>query len=72
MTSESVYVIIILVRGNEMELDVEQMEKLPTPIKLEVEEHDCFEHAVPYEFYADGRRYHGYDCGLCGELLQTG
>mgnify|MGYP003309136743 FL=1 len=55
-----------------MELDVEQLEKLPTPIKLKVEEHDCFEHAIPYEFYADGRRYHGYDCGLCGELLQTG
>ena len=38
MTSESVYVIIIFVRGNEMELDAEQLEKMPTPIKLYVEE----------------------------------
>ena len=25
-----------------------------------------------YEFMEKGRRYHGYDCGLCGSLLQTG
>ena len=25
-----------------------------------------------YEFYEDGHRYHGYECGICGELLQTG
>ena len=25
-----------------------------------------------YEFYQDGHRYHGYECGICGKLLQTG
>ena len=25
-----------------------------------------------YEFYEDGHRYHGYECGVCGKLLQTG
>lgn len=65
MTSESVYVIIILVRGNEMEKEVEESEE-------HVVFKDCYDHAVPYEFYADGRRFHGWECGKCGELLQTG
>lgn len=34
--------------------------------------HDCWQHAVPYEFHEGGRRYHGWECGVCGELLQTG
>ena len=25
-----------------------------------------------YEFYEAGHRYHGYECGYCGKLLQTG
>ena len=38
----------------------------------EVEEHDCEENAVYYEFIEDNHRYHGYECGICGKLLQTG
>ena len=50
----------------------------------ELEEHNCEENAVYYEFdhcegneeyyefYEDGHRYHGYECGICGKLLQTG
>ena len=35
-------------------------------------EHDCDENVVYYEFIEDGHRYHGYECGVCGKLLQTG
>ncbi len=35
-------------------------------------DHDCYDHAVQYEFYEDERRYHGWECAQCGELLQTG
>ena len=38
----------------------------------EVEEHDCEDNAVYYEFIEDYHRYHGYECGMCGKLLQTG
>ena len=65
MTFESVYVIIIFVRGNEMEKEVEESEE-------HVVFKDCYDHAVPYEFYENGHRYHGWECGKCGELLQTG
>ncbi len=61
MTSESIYVTIVLVRGNKMEKEIES-----TP------DHDCYDHAVQYEFYEDERRYHGWECAQCGELLQTG
>jgi hypothetical protein len=27
---------------------------------------------VYYEFFEDGRRYHGYDCSKCGKVQQTG
>lgn len=30
------------------------------------------ENAVPYEFVEDGRRFHGWNCGRCGKLVQTG
>ena len=36
------------------------------------EDHDCWDNAQPYEFEEHGRRYHGWECGICGELLQTG
>ena len=35
-------------------------------------EHDCDENVVYYAFIEDGHRYHGYECGVCGKLLQTG
>ena len=35
-------------------------------------DHICEENLHYYEFYEDGHRYHGYECGICGELLQTG
>jgi len=35
-----------------------------------VEEHDCWEHSVEYE--SDGPLGHGWECGLCGALLQVG
>ena len=44
-------------------------------------EHDCEEHAEYYEFidnlvaqgvYIKEYRYHGYECGICGRVLQTG
>ncbi len=38
----------------------------------ELEEHDCWENAQPYEFKEEGHRFHGWECGICGELLQTG
>ncbi len=28
--------------------------------------------AIYYEFVEDGHRYHGYECGICGEHLQSG
>ena len=31
----------------------------------EVEEHDCEDNAVYYEFIEDNHRYHGYECGMC-------
>tara|TARA_Y100000401_G_C8242293_1_gene183698 strand:+ start:519 stop:650 length:132 start_codon:yes stop_codon:yes gene_type:complete len=36
------------------------------------EEHNCDDNAIYYEFVEDGHRYHGYECGVCGKLLQTG
>ena len=36
------------------------------------EEHSCDDNAIYYEFTEDGHRYHGYECGICGKLLQTG
>ena len=35
-------------------------------------QHSCEENAVYYEFIEDNHRYHGYECGICGKLLQTG
>tara|TARA_R100001460_G_scaffold11815_1_gene27361 strand:- start:228 stop:449 length:222 start_codon:yes stop_codon:yes gene_type:complete len=41
----------------------------------EYDDHEC-DHCEGneeyYEFYEDGHRYHGYECGVCGKLLQTG
>ena len=34
--------------------------------------HDCWENAQPYEFEEDGHRFHGWECGICGEFLQSG
>ena len=36
------------------------------------DDHDCWDNAQPYEFEEDGHRFHGWECGICGELLQTG
>jgi hypothetical protein len=36
------------------------------------EKHNCNDNAVYYEFIEDGHRYHGYECGICGEHLQSG
>ena len=37
------------------------------------EENDCTpEYYEFYERYIKGHRYHGYECGVCGKLLQTG
>ena len=36
------------------------------------EEHSCDDNAIYYEFIEDGHRYHGYECGICGEHLQSG
>ena len=33
---------------------------------------DCWENAQPYEFEEDGHRFHGWECGICGEFLQSG
>ena len=35
-------------------------------------QHSCEDHVVPYEFYDDGRRYHGWECGLCRAFVQSG
>ena len=34
--------------------------------------HVCDENPQSYEFWEDGRRYHGWECSLCGGLLHTG
>ena len=39
---------------------------------IEYQNHNCEHEPVYYEFYEDGHRYHGYECGHCGKLLQTG
>ena len=48
----------------------------------EIEDHDCWENAQPYEFEEEGQvhpvtgtvvhRFHGWECGICRKLLQTG
>jgi|TARA_A100001391_G_scaffold158011_1_gene116293 hypothetical protein len=36
-------------------------------------DHICEENIVYYEFIGDdNHRYHGYECGICGDILQTG
>lgn len=37
---------------------------------IEVPEHDCWDHPVPY--VSDGPLGHGFECGLCGGFLQAG
>lgn len=32
-------------------------------------DHDCFDNAVPYRIPGVG---HGWECGICGALVQTG
>jgi hypothetical protein len=39
---------------------------------IEYQNHNCEHEPVYYEFYEDGHRYHGYECGHCNKLLQTG
>jgi len=38
------------------------------------EYHDCWDYPMYYEFFVEGdtHRYHGYECEICGKLLQTG
>ena len=33
-------------------------------------DHNCWENAVPYE--SDGPLGHGWECGICGALIQVG
>lgn len=40
------------------------------PPKAPEPDHDCFDHAVPYE--SDGALGHGWECGRCGAFLQAG
>tara|TARA_X000000950_G_scaffold115647_1_gene145233 strand:- start:426 stop:710 length:285 start_codon:yes stop_codon:yes gene_type:complete len=40
--------------------------------KDKVDECNCWDNAVYYEFEEDGHRYHGYECGVCGKHLQSG
>ena len=46
------------------------------PIVYKAEEHDCWRYSTYYEFYDkyEGKqhRFHGYECGLCGNHLQSG
>ena len=36
------------------------------------DDHDCWDNAQTYEFEEEGHRFHGWECGICGKLLQTG
>ena len=45
----------------------EQFEECPL-----TDDHDCWDNAQPYEFEEDGHRFHGWECGICGEFLQSG
>ena len=40
--------------------------------KWDVGDHDCYDSAVPYEFWKDGRRYHGWECGKCKAFIHAG
>jgi hypothetical protein len=36
-------------------------------------DHICEENLEYYEFIGDdNHKYHGYECGICGDILQTG
>jgi len=39
---------------------------------LERGNHNCWDFADYYEFEEEGHRFHGWECGICGDLLQTG
>ena len=49
-------------------MDTRKYERAP---KKE-EHHDCWDYPSFYEHYEDDHRFHGYECSICGELLQTG
>ncbi len=34
--------------------------------------HYCDENPQYYEFWEDGRSYHGWECSICDELIHTG
>lgn len=39
---------------------------------VEESDHDCYDHAKFYEFTDEDEHYHGWECGKCGKVLQTG
>jgi len=64
--------------GNFVEMTPEEVEKDRIKGERELKEkikrkgHDCSETPEFYEFWEDGRRYHGWDCSICGDLIHTG
>lgn len=64
--------------GDWVEMTPEEVEKARLEGEREQKElaekkgHVCDESPQSYEFWDDGRRYHGWECSLCGHLLHTG
>ena len=40
--------------------------------KIKRKGHDCSDTPESYEFWEDGRYYHGWNCSPCGDLIHTG
>ena len=40
--------------------------------KIKRKGHDCSDTPESYEFWEDGRYYHGWNCSTCGDLIHTG
>ena len=55
--------------GDEWEYQCYECEKAEEETK---EPHSFNDNAVYYEYAESNHRYHGYECGICGKILQTG
>ena len=63
-----------LIIKNEREIKMENIKVKDSKNAEQNVNHDCWEYPKYYEFFIEGdsHRYHGYECEICGKLLQTG
>jgi len=65
-------------KGNWVKMTSEEVEEARLEGERELKEkierkgHDCSETPKSYEFWEDGRYYHGWECAICGDLIHTG